>query len=75
MRVGGYTLDIYCDNNHINSDGLPDGKHEFRKDWPRQIVAERGETCRRIARREGWLLGKDKTLCPACSGKKPRGKK
>jgi hypothetical protein len=71
MRVGAYTLDLYCENNNINSNGIDDGKHVYGKDYPRQIVAEHGKTCRKIARREGWLLCRDgRTYCPACSGKK-----
>jgi hypothetical protein len=75
MRVGAYTLDLYCDNNHVNSTGIDDGKHEWGKEFPCQIVDELGSSCRKQARARGWLLGKEKTLCPKCSGKKPRGKK
>jgi len=64
MRVGGYTLDLYCDNEKPG----PDDIHGY-KEFPHQYYAEHGSQCLRAARADGWKFGKDKDLCPKCSGK------
>ena len=60
MIVGGYTLDLYCDEK--------DCKHEYDPRWhPVQYVGELGSRCRKQARQDGWLLSRDeKTKCPDC---------
>lgn len=68
MRVGCYSLDLYCDADS------PD--HAF-EEFPHQFTAQDGGTCRRDARRDGWKLGRmhvsdDRDLCPKCSGKRPK---
>jgi len=67
MRYGKYTLDLYCDNRARR---YSSGDIHNNKDWPVQYVSELGSTARAVARRDGWLLGKNKTLCPLCSGKR-----
>ena len=57
MIVGGYVLDIYCDN-----EDCPHGSYW----WPRHYTGEFGSTCRKRARRDGWLLNAGRTLCPNC---------
>jgi hypothetical protein len=62
--VEGYTLALYCDN-----DTWPDDIHEF-KEFPHEYVGmEAGSVHRNRARKDGWIIGKDRVLCPKCSGK------
>lgn len=68
MKVGGYTLDLYCDN-------LPDDKRWSDKqhkgtEFPMQYYGQNEWKCLRLARRDGWKIGK-RDLCPRCSGKNP----
>lgn len=70
MRVGGYALGLYCDNNEIVRGAVSDRHgHDFRE-FPHQFYAETGPQCDRQARKRGWLIGPDKQLCPKCSGKR-----
>ena len=66
MIVGGYTLDLYCDEKNC--------EHEYDPHWnPRQYTGERGSSCRAQARRDGWLLNRlhqGSARCPNC-GRKP----
>lgn len=64
MRAGSYTLHLYCDNERE----YPDGTHDYQE-FPHVYNSERGATCRRGARRAGWVLGK-RDLCPKCSNRK-----
>ena len=69
MIVGGYTLELYCDarpDDTLHTRALivaGDGFGEF--------VGEKASTCRRLARKAGWLLNlKEGTcICPACRKK------
>ncbi len=63
MLAGGYTLDLYCDNQEVTD-------HKYGE-FPHQYVHELGSTCRRRARKDGWLIKPGRQLCPQCSGKKP----
>lgn len=63
MIVGGYTLDLYCD----------DPRHAERNpskttSLDAQFVGEGGGDCRNQARRKGWHLDLFKwtATCPAC---------
>jgi len=70
VRVGGYTLDLYCDNDAIAPKAVSDRHgHDFQE-FPHQFFAETGAECGRMARRRGWLISENRTLCPKCSGKR-----
>ena len=60
MIVGCYTLDLYCEE-----DGHP---HEYNE-FPHQYIHEFGSTCRRMARKDGWILDRQncKAICPKCN--------
>lgn len=64
--ASGYTLDLYCDN-------IKHGDHHEWKEFPHTYTSDE-RLCKSIcfsrARKHGWLIGKEKTLCPKCSGKK-----
>lgn len=61
MIVGGYTLDLYCDNEQAH--GVKGVYNEY--------VHEFGATCRAMARKDGWKLTPEgKAYCPLCGGKK-----
>lgn len=60
MLAGCYTLDLYCDNPECRNG----------RSGPDQYTAETGATCRRDARRVGWIISDAQQICPACSGKK-----
>jgi hypothetical protein len=63
MTIGGYTLDLYCEN--YLDQGL-DGLHEFNE-FPKQYVNELGITCRKRAKKDGWVLHRDgRAYCPKC---------
>lgn len=70
MIVGGYTLDLYCDNSEIKAGEVTDRHgHDFQE-FPHQFYAETGEACRRKARKQGWRLdmrGAGKAYCPKCT--------
>ena len=63
MFAEGTTLDLYCD-----AENEEHGWDEF----PHQFFAEGRlgySTVMSRARREGWMIGREKQLCPKCSGK------
>lgn len=55
MIVGGYTLDLYCDEP-----GCPNGRSSYSSDGmgrkPWTFFSETGADCRKAARRDGWTL-------------------
>jgi len=55
-RVGGYVLDLYCDNNYCIQKG-----EQF------QFVAHTLGRAVRQARREGWITSEKRDLCPSCA--------
>jgi len=60
-EYGCYTLDLYCDAENSN--------HAF-DEFPHQFIDQKGSSCRRMARRRGWVFKRDgTTICPRCSGK------
>ena len=68
MRVGCYTLDLYCD--HVDQEAFDDGVHIYGE-FPHQFTAELGAECRRNARRAGWILKKNGgDICPKCTKKR-----
>jgi len=75
MMAGGYTLDLYCDNKGEGfydiwkGDSLYDKFGHQHNEFPHQFYNEFGSTCRRLARISGWYIGREKQLCPKCSGK------
>ena len=70
MIVGWYSLDLYCDNKDVGTDG-----HSY-KQFPKTYSSEFGSTARREARSEGWILDREKgtAICPNCS-REARAKK
>lgn len=63
MWIGGYTLELYCDNEK--------GVHAYNE-FPHAFLHEFGSECRSTARKNGWILHLDGTAtCPKCSGKQP----
>ena len=66
MTVGGYTLDLYCDRENP--------AHEY-KEFPHQFTYETGATCRRVARKKGWILRRNgQAICPKCAVAYRKGK-
>jgi hypothetical protein len=73
MIVGGYSLDLYCDNEdkHII---LDDGTYYFKPDtvaWipiKHQFSNETYANCVKQAKKEGWLVYRNinKCLCKYC---------
>lgn len=64
MIVGGYSLDLYCDNEETKN-------HPYNY-FPHQYAGNTRGECFRDARKDGWILNyyKNKAICPLCSGKK-----
>lgn len=62
--IGGYTLELYCDH--------PTNKHPYREFPHEYLDPESGASCRRSARKDGWLLDSDMTLCPKCNPRSRR---
>lgn len=58
MRAGAYTLDLYCD--------VKNPAHTYNE-FPHQYFHEYGAKCRAAARKAGWLLTRDRDLCPKCN--------
>lgn len=57
MIVHGYSMDIYCD-----------GDSPWHANNSMQTVGGKNEAdCRRQLKAAGWLLGKDRQLCPGCA--------
>jgi len=67
MRVGCYTLDLYCDGG---GDPFKNDTHKY-DEFPHQFTGPTYAKCAKQARNKGWLLGKH-DLCPRCSGKRKK---
>lgn len=73
MIVGGYTLDLYCDNKDKHT-FLSSGGYYFISDTGNyipinnQFTGEVYRECVKEAREAGWLVNrsKDKCLCKYC---------
>ncbi len=61
MIVSGASLDLYCDNETGDYD------HDVHNRPIQYFHPERTSACRRMARRDGWFLDEEHTLCPACA--------
>lgn len=66
MISSGYTLDLYCDN----TTGVTNW-HTWPSMHDGGFAEYTGETwgqCVKAARRDGWLIGRDrqKAICPGC---------
>jgi hypothetical protein len=62
---GIYTLDCYCNAK---------SRHHAYDEFPHQFTHELGSTCRRLARKRGWLIDYKRNifLCPKCNPKSRR---
>lgn len=69
MRVGGYSAHFYCDAYDVAPGQVVDQVGHKHDEFPHQFYAETGADCDRQARARGWLVGRDRVLCPRCSGK------
>jgi len=70
MIVGCFTLDVYCDNLKPEYD--PNDIHKWGE-FPHVYAGETRGACIKQARNDGWILvGREKHLCPKCSGKKTK---
>lgn len=61
MIVGCYSMDLYCDECGFG----------YGTDSASFAGETRGQ-CVRQARLWGWLVGRERQLCPKCSGKRRR---
>ena len=70
MKVGCYTLDLYCRNSGDVFSEDPtklDAIHTF-KEFPHQYIGETRQECERQARKHGWIFNKDRDVtCPKCN--------
>lgn len=73
MIVGGYTVHLYCDSDieqpygTKGHSGPQEGGHgTFTGSLPDEYSAETRAQCIKQARAKGWLIGKDRQLCPTC---------
>ena len=59
MTIAGcYTLHLYCDNAN--------GNHAWGE-FPHELTHELGSSCRKEARRRGWVFHRNGTVtCPKC---------
>jgi len=67
MKVGGYTLDLYCDRelDKTKVDGTTIWRHNIS--WPAQFVGHTYYQCKRQAQKDGWVFHRDGThSCPDC---------
>lgn len=55
MQVGGYILDLYCDNQFC-----------IQRNKRFQFVEPTLQRAVREARRVGWVMGPGRELCPCC---------
>ena len=81
MKIGTYTLHLYCDNQtHIDDPWNPKwkdswgpyGSTESPGSTPSQYIGKNYARCHRQAIKDGWSITKKRQLCPVCN---PRRKK
>lgn len=65
MKIGGYRLDLYCDNHQEDLRAHPYGS------MPLQYVGESRRECIAKAKSDGWTLSDKQDLCPVCSKQNP----
>lgn len=61
MRVEGYSMDVYCDSDECSHYNPRHGQR-FMADFAGRNRAE----VNRLARRDGWIIGK-RDFCPDCA--------
>ena len=68
MIIGCYDLHLYCDNQ---KDDYKEDKliHKYNE-FPHRFTGHTEGQCFKKARANGWLIGKERQLCPRCSGKR-----
>lgn len=67
MRVGGYSLDLYCDLVEVKSGQVTDALGHRYNEFPHEFYGQTGPECDRDARKRGWLISQKRTLCPKCN--------
>lgn len=60
MKIGCYSIDLYCD---------AEIKHPFWWHFPKTYTGRSEAACIRAAVAEGWRVGRERQLCPVCSGR------
>ncbi len=65
MKVGCYTLDLYCDNR---TDAYPDPPHKH-DEFPHVFTGRTEASCLRLAVSRGWKITRSKEICPSCAAK------
>lgn len=66
MRVGCYTLDLYCTNEYATL-GHTECRESHRGSGVGQFTGRTESECLRKAKKVGWKLTPDKELCPTCN--------
>ena len=69
MIVGGYSLDLYCENDEISHYLLPSGIYLVgNTEVKHQYAGNTFIECARQARKDGWKINtKNHTcICPVC---------
>lgn len=77
MIVGGYTLDLYCDDPKHHGFTLDSGRHLVYLsdgatiDLIDSFVGRTDRECRKQARETGWIFKRDReVVCPFCAKRK-----
>lgn len=69
MIAGCYILDLYCSQikkDYVENINFGHKHHEF----PHQYTGQTRGECYRKARKDGWLISKQRQLCPTCKKRK-----
>jgi hypothetical protein len=64
MKVGGYTLDVYCDGERWQGDS---GWKHANDYMPQQFVGRTLASCIRQAKSAGWSCTGKRDICPQCN--------
>lgn len=72
MIIGGYVLDLYCENDDDRNKHKP-----YDKIAAAQFCGHSRTACVKKAQATGWIINLTKrtAICPKCSGKKLGGQK
>lgn len=73
MIIGGYELQLYCDNAKSGEFGtVRDNIGHSHAEFPHYYTGETGSNCRKMARRDGWELNLKAhvAFCPKCTANK-----
>lgn len=70
MIVGGYSLDLYCEN--LDGDTCKNPRPKDGLTHPAEYYSQTFGECARMAREDGWRLNRKKgtAICPWCTGKR-----